>query len=77
MFTLTDTHLISCHGTSFRNFEEAVNYATKLRELGLCRSYSIGQYINGRHKCIYVSSNDLPTTLNDICSKNETNNNFK
>jgi len=58
MFTLTDTNQISCHGTSFRSVTAARNNAISLQELGLCKSYSIGQYRDGKHVEIYNSNKE-------------------
>jgi len=53
---LTDTKQIACHGTSFQNVAEAKNYAILLQEYGLCESFSIGRYYNGKYIEIYNSS---------------------
>lgn len=58
MFTLTDTTQIACHGTSFRSLAEAKNYAIDLQKLGLCKSYSIGQYTEKGHVEVYNSNKD-------------------
>lgn len=61
MFTLTDTNSIACHGTSFRSLAEAKNYAIRLQELGLCKSYSIGKYCSSHpngHIEVYNSNRE-------------------
>ena len=58
MFTLTDTNQIACHGTSFRSLADAKNYAVRLQELGLCKSYSIGQYTKEGHVEVYNSNRE-------------------
>lgn len=56
MFTLTDTESPACHGTSFLTLAAARDYAMSLREFGLCMSFSIGCYKDGRHVEVYRSS---------------------
>ncbi len=55
MFTLTDTNQLACHGTSFQTIEEAHNYAISLQEFGLCKTYCIGQYVDGGFVNVYDS----------------------
>lgn len=55
MFTLTDTHQIACHGTSFSTLDYTKNYAKYLQTLGLCKTYMIGQYINMKHIKVFDS----------------------
>ena len=55
MFTLTDTESPAYHG-SFVSLVAARDYAMSLRELGLCMSFSIGCYKNGKHVEVYKSS---------------------
>lgn len=57
MFTLTDTNQIACHGTSFKNLKEANDYALLLQEFNLCKTYSIGKYIDGKHIEVFNSLN--------------------
>lgn len=64
MFTLTDTHQISCHGTSFGSIAEAKNYAISLQELGLCKTYSIGKYADGGHVEVYNSNKQYCVKVN-------------
>jgi hypothetical protein len=56
MFTLTDTNQLACHGTSFQSIEEAHNYAISLQELGLCKTYCIGQYASNGFINVYDSA---------------------
>ena len=55
-YTLTDVDLLACHGTSFVSLVAARDYAMSLREYGLCMSFSIGCYKNGKHVEVYTSS---------------------
>lgn len=54
MYTLTDTNQIACHG-SFTSIAEARNYAYELRKIGLCKTYNIGTYIDGKWEVVYNS----------------------
>jgi len=57
-YTLTDTKLIACHGTSFPTMKAAMDYAKELyNEFGLCESFSIGCYKNGKYVEVYNSKN--------------------
>jgi len=48
MFYLTDTHMITCHG-SFRTVQEAISYAHQLRdEFRLCLSFSVCPAVGGQ-----------------------------
>lgn len=49
---------ISCFGTSFKSIEEAKDYALKLQSVGLCESYSIGEYTYEGHKEVFHSDKD-------------------
>lgn len=55
MYTLTDTHQIACHGTSFPSIIAAKTYARRLQSLGLCQTYSIGYYSEKGHVEVYNS----------------------
>jgi hypothetical protein len=55
MFTLTDTNQIACHGTSFRTFNDAKTYAIYLQSIGLCVTFSIGCYLDGKHVGVFDS----------------------
>ena len=55
-YHLTDTTSICCHGTCFPDMATAKNYAELLkRECGLCKTYSIGCYIDGKYVKVYES----------------------
>lgn len=56
MFTLTDTTQVACHGTGFQSIAEAKEYAITLRNnYGLCKSFSIGTYKDGKFVEVYNS----------------------
>lgn len=56
-YTLTDTTIISCHGTSFKSIVDAKNYAHKLQQdWGICETFSIGEYTWSGHKEVYRST---------------------
>lgn len=57
-FTLTDTTQVSCHGTSFKSLAEAKNYAISLQEFGLCETYSVGEYRDGKYVNVYKSDKE-------------------
>ena len=54
-YYLTDTYQLACHGT-YANIAKAKNYAHSLQELGLCKTFNIGTYINGKFEIIYSSN---------------------
>ena len=56
MYILIDTTNIAVHGTSFQTASEAKNYAFKLRDIGLCKSFKITKYDEkGKYIEIYSS----------------------
>jgi hypothetical protein len=55
-YTLTSLDQIACHGTSFPSAAAAKNYAFELqRQWGLCKSFIIGCYKDGKHIEVYRS----------------------
>jgi hypothetical protein len=62
-YTLTATDQIACYGTSFKSIAEARNYAMSLQGLGLCKSFSVGQYRNGKHVEVYNSNKKYQETV--------------
>lgn len=58
MFTLTDTKSPACHGTSFPTLLDAINYAYQLRQLGMCRNFSVGQYRDGKVEEVYSETSE-------------------
>ena len=62
MFMLTDTSQIAYHG-SFETLAEAKNYAVILQQWELCKSYSIGKYIDRRFVEVYNSNKDYLFTM--------------
>ncbi len=54
MYTLTDIGSIACHGTLFISLIAAKDYAMLLQEHGLCMSFSIGCYKDGKYVEVYV-----------------------
>lgn len=64
MFTLTDTTIISCLGTSFPSLAAARNFAISLQEYGLCETYSVGQYTPKGHVEVYNSAREYQAVTN-------------
>ena len=63
MFTLTDTESPACHGTSFVSLAAARDYAMSLREFGLCMSFSVGCYKDGKLYLEKIINNNLNMIL--------------
>lgn len=56
-YILTDSTQIACHG-SFPSIEEAAAYARQLQELGLCQTFTVGGYSDGKYVNVFTSSQD-------------------
>lgn len=59
MYILTDTFQIACHG-SFPSVEEAVFHARGLQTLGLCRTFNVGGYSDGKFQVVYEEPDPAP-----------------
>lgn len=59
MFILTDTTQIACHG-NFPSIIAAKNYAWNMRNLDLCLTFNIGQYIDQKYVIVYDSESLTP-----------------
>lgn len=69
VYTLTDTHQIACHG-SFASVEEAILYARNLQtNFGLCRTFNVGGYIDGKFQVVYEEKSLAPEVELDIESE--------
>ncbi len=59
MYFLTDTNQLCLHSSSLPNVAAAKNYAYELQQKwGLCKTFSIGCYKNGKYEKVYDSKRE-------------------
>jgi hypothetical protein len=55
IYTLTDATQIACHG-SFSSVNDAITHARQLQEFGLCQTFTVGGYSDGKFVTVFTSS---------------------
>lgn len=54
-YMLTDATQIASHG-SFASVNDAITYAKQLQEFGLCQTFTVGGYSDGKFVTVFTSS---------------------